>query len=130
MNVLVIDDDRRVRDTIKNELSRSGYQVLEAADGEQGFKVLANNPVQLVITDILMPGRDGLETIGVLKEKYPAIKILAVSSGGTIQYMQYLRIAQLLGADAVMNKPLSVEFLLDTVDRLTCCEKSVSFSAI
>lgn len=113
--VLIIDDEEFVRITVSQMLERDGHTVLEAADGEMGLEVLRETRVDLVITDILMPNKEGIETILDLREIYPDIKIIAISGGGRIKATTYLDMAKRLGADAVLKKPFEMKELLDAV---------------
>jgi CheY-like chemotaxis protein len=84
-------------------LEAAGHSVVSAEDGLQAPKVLAAQPVQIVITDLLMPERDGLEFITEVRKKYPLVKIIAMSGGGHIARDSYLRIAKNFGAPGVLG---------------------------
>lgn len=110
--ILVIDDDADFRSMICSLLSRSGYSVIEAEDGEKGLKTCAAESPDLVVTDIVMPNQDGIGTIMSLHKKSPEIKIIAVSGGGLGKPDDYLEMAQQLGANMVFPKPIiNSEFL-------------------
>jgi len=117
-HVLVIDDQDMIRDVIKNVLSQSGYTVVGAANGAAGLKVLEMQQVDLVITDILMPEMEGIETIIEVRKSHPEIKIMAISGGGRSQNFQPLRIAGKIGADITLAKPFEAEDLLSAVEKL------------
>ena len=111
--ILVIDDEPQIRRMIHRALASLHHSVFEAQDGEEGLEVLERERPAVVITDILMPNREGIETITAIRRTSAAVKIIAIS-GGTF----YLSAAKKLGADAVLSKPFRAEDLIDTVDRL------------
>ena len=116
--VLVIDDEVDVARMIQDMLQSAGHQVVSAYDGEDGIGLLRAFPVELVITDILMPKRDGLETIRVARKGAPDLPIVAISGGGQTGQMNYLQEAVEFGADATLKKPFGRDELLRTVDGL------------
>jgi CheY-like chemotaxis protein len=109
--ILVIDDDELLRRFVVALLERRHYTVESADSGETGIKLAAESEFDLVITDIVMPGIEGLETIKQIRRHKPDIKILAVSGGGSSKG-DYLHYAERLGANAALAKPFEpVEFL-------------------
>lgn len=119
MAIIVIVDDDPTICMIATEMLRSeNYAIVEASDGEEALAVISILPVDLVILDMLMPNKDGLETITELKASRPEVKILAISSGGGMENGLLLRTALSLGADEALSKPLSKESFVDTVARL------------
>ena len=116
--VLVIDDDELVRDTLRAVLESGGYEVLLAADGDEGLRVFEAEDAAIIITDIVMPNREGIETIGELRRIAPNAKIVAISGGGQRGSSDHLRAAELLGADRTLRKPFSPEALLAITDEL------------
>jgi DNA-binding response OmpR family regulator len=117
--ILVIEDDPAVRLTICENLRESGYDIIEAADGEEGLSMIAaTENLALVITDIIMPHKEGIETIIAIKKQYPGIKLLAISGGGRTKSMDFLEVAQKLGADIIMPKPLDIDELERSVESL------------
>jgi CheY-like chemotaxis protein len=110
--VLVVDDDCVVRDIAKSVLEQNGYAVWEAADGEAAMASLAARPVDVVLIDILMPRKEGLETIIELKRRYPKIIVFAMSASGTRKGHDFLKIAAKFGADGTLRKPFSPDQLL------------------
>jgi len=115
--VLVIDDDVLVRDTIVRILERKGYQTLAAPDGRRGLNIFRSEQPDLVITDIIMPEKEGLETIREIHDERPGAKILAISGGGRIGNMDFLEFAGKLGACEILPKPFDPAELLDHVGR-------------
>lgn len=117
--ILVIDDDNAVRKTICENLKECGYDVLEAVDGEQGLLFLeTGNLPAIVITDIIMPRKEGLETIIEIRKKYPAIKLVAISGGGRTRSADFLQLAERLGSNAILPKPIDMDELERTITTL------------
>ena len=114
-NILVIDDDRQMRLLIARMLTRAGHEVHEAETGRDGLNAFREAPIALVVTDILMPEMEGLETIRTIRHEAPTIPILAIS--GSDQSL-YLRAASELGAAATLEKPFTADDLLEHIDRL------------
>lgn len=116
--ILVIDDDGAVRRLIRRVLEHDGHTVVEAGDGAEGMKMYREHAVDLVITDLYMPGQDGIETIQLLRDEAPDCRILAISGGASIGAEGPLNDARMLGADDVLPKPFDRAQLLDAVERL------------
>ncbi len=116
--ILVIDDEKTILALLRQLFERQGYHVLTASDGNVGIQTFKNNPVDLVIVDLLMPGKDGIETIQELKCLDPAIKIIAISGGGIIQPDLYLKLARKFGAIYSFKKPIKNDKLLTFVVNL------------
>jgi len=118
-DILIIDDDQALRSTMRRILQRRGHVVREAEDGSSGLALLRESRPDLVVTDLYMPGKEGIETILELRAEDPELPILAVSGGGvTMTAGLSLGDAEALGADASLAKPFSVEEFQDVVDRL------------
>ena len=114
--VVVIEDDEDVRDFLEQALTRAEYEVTTAEDGGRGIRLCLKTSPDLVITDIVMPGRDGIETITEIRLKLPLTKIIAISGGGRYDSAEgYLEIATGLGADRALTKPVTRDRLLLTV---------------
>jgi DNA-binding response OmpR family regulator len=116
--ILLIDDDEPVRQMLRATLTSAGYTVDEAADGKEGVARYRPQHTSLVITDLIMPEKDGLETIAELKWKYPAVKILAVSGGSRMSPSDHLNVAKKMGADYILAKPFSTAKLLAIINEL------------
>ncbi len=114
-SILVADDDDRVRYTIRCRLEQAGYDVHEAASGADAIQALYALPFDLVITDILMPDRDGLETIMHVRKKTPRTKVIAISGAAD---GLFLADAAGLGANGVLAKPFKPDDLLVMVQDL------------
>jgi YesN/AraC family two-component response regulator len=128
--ILIIDDDYLVRDMLERLMRKASYDVETAEDGNRALRLHRDNPVDLVITDIIMPEKEGLETITEFRKSPSGVKIIAISGGGRIGPSSYLRMAKLLGADRTFAKPVDTAQLLSAVEELTALPplKSISFS--
>lgn len=115
MLILLIDDDDLVRDMLRTTLVEAGHEVIGAKNGDEGLTVLEGQPVQLVITDILMPEKEGVETIIEIRKKQPNLAIVAISGGGRSKNFSPLKIARRAGANFVLPKPFEPDDLLDLV---------------
>src|SRR5437867_13412007 len=113
--VLVIDDNVEICRLLEETLAPAGYDVLVAADGEAGIRLHRERPADLVITDIFMPEKDGIETILELRRDYPGIRIIAISGGGALRNLSYLAAAEQLGAFRTIPKPFDCDEVLETV---------------
>ncbi len=117
-HIMVIDDEGQVRKALKEILEFEGYTVATAANGKEGVELCQKQPPDLVVTDIIMPVQEGLETIVEIKQKYPNAKIIAISGGGRVSSIDYLGWSEKLGAGAVFSKPIDFDELLKTIKRL------------
>ena len=117
-SILVVDDEPGIRELLCLMLAAAGHTVLAAEDGVQAPKILAANPVDVVITDLLMPERDGLEFITEVRTKFPQVKIIAMSGGGHIARDSYLRIAKNFGAHVLLEKPFSQSGVLEAIEKV------------
>ena len=111
--VLLIEDDRTLLLAMARAFSQAGARVMLAADGAEGLKHFTSCFPDLVVTDIIMPEREGIETIVAMKAARPAVPILAVSGGGRTPPQEFLTLAKGLGADAILAKPFRAGQLLD-----------------
>jgi YesN/AraC family two-component response regulator len=118
VSILVIDDEEHIRTLIRQMLELSGYKVYEAPDGKVGLEIFREKQVDLIITDILMPEKEGLETIMELRRSFPDVKIIAISGGGQSGNLSFLSAAKHLGALRTLTKPFSYEELLKTIREL------------
>jgi len=99
-------------------MTRAGHKVIEAANGNEGLKMLEQQTVDVVITDLIMPEKEGLETITEALELYPDLKIIAISGGTRLGFDSYLKIAKSLGAQRVYSKPVDLRELETAVQEL------------
>jgi DNA-binding response OmpR family regulator len=116
--ILVLDDEPSILLMIKKMLEKAGHEVDIALNGKEGMVLFENNRPDLLITDIIMPEKEGLETIFEVRRKYPELKIIAISGGGRIGPNGYLPGAKLLGADMVFQKPLIQKDFMEAVSAL------------
>ena len=117
--ILIIDDDDHIRKMLRIMLENAGYnEVEDAENGYIGMKLIRKNPFDLVITDIVMPEKEGIETIMELRRDFPAVKIIAMSGGGKIGPETYLEMAGHLGAGKALAKPFQQAELFDAVREL------------
>ena len=117
-SILMIDDNSQLRDLLGTALTKLGYVVTSAANGAEAFEAIAHSRFDLVITDLLMPEKDGIEVIGEVRRKQPAARIIAMSGGGRGSRDHYLQTAKGLGAHAILGKPFSVSELSAVLDSL------------
>jgi YesN/AraC family two-component response regulator len=113
--ILIIDDEPQLLDMLGQTLEREGYDIVKASNGKEGIKLYRENPVDLIITDIIMPEKEGIETIFELRKDSPDLKIIAISGGGRIEPDEYLDIAEKIGADRTFAKPVARQDLLNAV---------------
>lgn len=113
--ILIIDDDHHILLMIKKMLERAGYEVDLASNGNEGLELFKRIQADLVITDIIMPEKEGLETIREMKRMRPDLKIIAMSGGGKISADNYLETAKIFGANRVLEKPFSQKTMVMAV---------------
>ena len=117
--ILIIEDDVEYRNILKQMLERQNYEVAIASDGEEGIKIFRENPVPLVITDILMPNKEGIETIFEFEREFPETKIIAISGGGTGPANDYLKAAGSIdNVKRTFEKPFAMDELMTAVKEL------------
>ena len=114
--ILVIDDEELARYTIREILDSAGHEVVEADNGVKGVELQDAQPFDLIVTDVLMPEKEGIETILDVLQDHPRQKIIAISGGGRDRYLGYLETARRLGASRTLAKPFSKSELLESVD--------------
>ncbi len=114
-SILIIDDEPQIRSMIRLILERDGYVVMEANDGLEGIQRFRETPADLVITDLIMPNKDGIGMIIELKKEFPDLKVIAMSGGGLNKPEGYLLGAKKLGASCTLAKPINRQELLRVV---------------
>lgn len=114
-NILVIDDDKLMRLALARILISSGYNVIQASDGEEGLQLYRTQDFDLVITDLIMPDKEGIQIIRELRKENSNIRIIAMSAGGRGGATDYLKWARLMGARQCLSKPIKREELLNAV---------------
>jgi len=127
--VIVIDDEEDIRITLKEVFRRAGFEVEVASNGNEGMNLLREHGADLVITDIIMPGSDGVETAHNIRTEFPKTKIIVMSGGGNaaplgyepaaITTTAYLASAAAIGADLTLTKPFDREELIKAAKELT-----------
>ena len=116
--ILIIDDEPYILMMLKKMLERAGYEVDLASNGDEGLDLLRKSPSDLVITDIIMPEKEGLETIREMKRLQPQMKIIAMSGGGKISAENYLEAAKIFGASRIIEKPFTQQTMVSSVEEL------------
>ncbi len=126
--ILVIDDEQDIRVVLRQVLEREGHEVDVAEGGNEGLELLESNGADVVITDIIMPGIDGVATLGKIKENWPGVPVIVISGGGNvapesyepgaIATNAYLASAERAGADCTLTKPFDRKELLDALSNL------------
>ncbi len=116
--ILVIDDEPTALDVIKRIMEHAGYEVLLAGNGQEGVELFRQNPCDLVITDMVMPVKDGLQTILDLRVDAPDLPVVAISGGGNISKERYLAVAGYLDKVITVGKPFTVDVLTGAVKQL------------
>ena len=118
VSIVVIDDEPVVCDTITEMLQKAGHDVRSASDGNVGIKLCQEQPPHIVITDIIMPEKEGIETIVDIRRTYPGIKIIAMSGGADVGSMPVLQLAEMVGADKVLKKPFLPSEIVEAIEAL------------
>jgi len=116
--ILVIDDDASVREVVREMLRLEGHEVIIAENGRDAVPLLSARRIDLVITDLIMPEKEGIETISEIRREDSRIPIIAISGGGRLGPGDYLETARYIGADATLAKPFARQELLATIDAL------------
>lgn len=116
--ILIIDDEVQIREMLGQMLSREGYDVVHAPDGKVGMNICRTQSIDLIITDIIMPEKDGIEMILELRHDFSHLKVIAISGGGRLGPDGYLEMAQKLGAHKTFFKPFNRREILDAVKEL------------
>lgn len=118
LRILLVDDDELFRPMLRTTLLKMGHQVREADDGDEAMLMFEQEPADILITDIILPGKEGLEIIGMFKSRFPELKVIAISGAGRVVETNYLKLATAEGADAVLEKPFSKEQLAAVLKQL------------
>lgn len=113
--IIIVDDDKAFREMLSEVLINSGHEILDASDGNVGMEVLILNPVDVAIVDMLMPFRNGFETIRDIKNLFPSIKIIAISGSSLDEDLQT---AKTIGADYTLSKPFKPTDLVSVIKDL------------
>lgn len=117
--ILLIDDDNAFRTMLSRAIAHFGHRVLEAPNGKIGLEIFAQENIDVLITDIVMPEKEGLEVLMELRRHRPPVKIIAISGGSQYGFSDdYLRTAKVMGASIVLLKPFANERLMAAIDDL------------
>ncbi|APF19228.1 response regulator [Calditrichota bacterium LG25] len=116
--ILVVDDDDLIRDLLFEILEDKGYKVFEAENGNRAIQLLKTERFDLIITDIIMPDKEGIETIIDIKKRLPHAKIIAMSGGGQLDATSYLSVAKKLGVQHTISKPFDPGKLIALIEDL------------
>jgi CheY-like chemotaxis protein len=114
----VIDDDEHIRETVRRVLASRGHTVEDADDGRAGIAYIAQHAPDLVITDVFMPGQDGIETLLELRKAFPKLKVIVMSGGDSTGLINLLHDAELLGANYTIPKPFTPKELMTAVNHV------------
>ena len=117
-HILVIDDNEDVRTLIQLALQAEGFDVSVASNGHDGMSLLRKRFANVVVTDILMPEQDGIETITELRRDFPDVKIIAISGALSATGFDYLRVPVQLGAARILRKPFDIQELVGAIHEL------------
>src|SRR6266571_3982094 len=113
--ILVIDDQEPIRRIVRRALEQAGHDVLDASDGKMGMEILARHSADVVITDIFMPGQDGIVTLREIRKRFPTVKVIVMSGGDSTGTLDLRRDAELLGAVTSLQKPFNARDIVDVV---------------
>jgi len=114
--ILIIDDDKFVRTSIRAVLECAGHEVSDVGDADSGIDQQRQDPFDVVIVDLVMPQKEGLETIRELKQDFPDLPIVAISGGGVIVKKSFIQAATVFGATTTLEKPFGGEQLLNAIE--------------
>lgn len=117
-SILLVDDDQQFRSMLSDSLRLAGYHVREARDGSEGIQLYQDDPSDLTITDLIMPEKEGWETIQEFTRNYPEVKIIAISGGSRHGSFNYLKMARAFGARQVLTKPFQREEMLKVITQV------------
>jgi CheY-like chemotaxis protein len=116
--IIVIDDEESIRVLVRKILERAGHSVEVASNGNIGLDIQRKNPADLIITDLFMPEKEGMETIIELHRDFPRVKIVAMSGGDRKGNMDFLGMTEKLGAHRILKKPFTLNDVVEVVDSL------------
>jgi DNA-binding NtrC family response regulator len=116
--ILIVDDQASIRQLLARAFSLRGHEAIEAANGAEAIALYRAAPTDVVIMDLVMPEKDGVETIGELKREFPNVRVVAVSGGGMINAQDHLDWAQLIGALRTFQKPFRIPDMVAAVEEL------------
>jgi len=115
--ICLIEDDALIRKTLHKLLSNMDHFVATASNGKEGLALIQSRPFDIVVTDIIMPEMEGIELIRRIHETHPDLKVVAMSGGGRVGNMDFLKIAKSIGADEIIYKPATKTDFINAIDR-------------
>ena len=113
--ILIADDEFAVRYAVRSVLEDAGHEVLEAKDGAEALCILGTYPIDIAVVDIIMPNKEGLETIVQIRQAHPSIKVIAISGGERSSSSDFATMARSFGAHGILRKPFTDEQLLECI---------------
>jgi CheY-like chemotaxis protein len=113
--ILLVDDDEALRSALAKALTRTGYVTVEATNGQEALEAYRASPADLVLTDVYMPGTDGVEAIIRLRAEFPDARVIVMSGGGYMAAEGVLDVAMRLGAQGTLEKPVDIRALLQAI---------------
>ncbi len=116
--ILLVEDDEELRATLREMLEMEGYEVVEAGDTENAIRLYREKPLDIIITDIMLPGESGIALIEKLRCDYPEVGIIAITGFSAVDKKDFLRMAKILGAKKVLRKPFGRQEILEMVEEL------------
>ena len=119
LRILIIDDDELFRSMLRAILTKMNHKVRDASDCDEAVIMYEQEAAEILITDLVMPGKDGLQVIALFKSRFPKVKIIAMSGAGRLVQTNYLKRAAAEGADAVLEKPFTKEQLSAVLTQCT-----------
>ena len=117
-SILIADDEPGIRELAKRAFAAAGHPTFEAGNGHEAIKVMERAHIDLAVMDIIMPGKEGVETILEIKTRWPDCKVLAISGGGRIAAQDFLDLARHVGADDTLRKPFKFNELVEMARKL------------
>lgn len=117
--ILVVEDDKPLRDLLASLLGERGYDVETAEEGSAALEMMAQKRFDIVISDIIMPGKEGIETIREIRSLHPDVQIIAMSAGGSMGNATVLEHARMIGAHESIRKPVDLKAFVTTVERMS-----------
>ena len=124
-SILIIEDDNQVRKMLRLTIEAEGYEVQTASNGHEGMAMYRTMQPDILITDLVMPKQEGIETIDKVRQLDPQANIIAISGGGTVQPHVYLDIARQLGANRTFKKPVDHQDLLQAIQELAAASRGL-----
>ncbi len=115
VSILIIDDDELLRAMLRTGLTEAGFNVITAEDGNTGIEQYRKNLPDVVLLDIIMLGKEGIETLIQLKQEYPDSKVITMSGGGMVHPSSYLLASKFLGAELTLEKPFNLRDLIAAI---------------